>query len=72
MSAYSHKRKLALPKEVKHWSLTTQREKLIKVGAKIVRHGRYITCQMAEVTAPRALFANIQRMSRDRAGLTIR
>jgi hypothetical protein len=33
-------RTLALPKEVEHWSLTTLREKLVKIGAKVVRHGR--------------------------------
>ncbi len=32
----SHKRKFALPKEVEHWSLTTLREKLVKIGAKFV------------------------------------
>ena len=36
-------RQMALPREVKHWSLTTLREKLIKIGAKVVRHGRYVT-----------------------------
>ena len=35
------------------WSLTTLREKLIKIGAKVVSHGRYITFQMAEVAVPR-------------------
>ena len=35
MSAISHKRTLALPKEVEHWSLTTLREKLVKIGAKL-------------------------------------
>ncbi len=49
MSASSHKRKLASPTEVEHWSLTTLREKLVKIGAKVVRHGRYITFQLAEV-----------------------
>ncbi len=34
-SACSHKRKLALPKEAEHWSLTTLREKLVKIGAKV-------------------------------------
>ncbi len=34
---------LALPKGVEHWPLTTLREKLIKIDAKVVRHGRYIT-----------------------------
>ena len=50
---------LALPKEVEHWSLTTLRENLIKIGAKIVRHGRCTTFQLAEVAIPRALFAEI-------------
>ncbi len=52
-------RTLALPQEVEHWSLTTLREKLIKIGAKVVQHGRYITFQLAEVAIPRALFAEI-------------
>ena len=42
-------RTLALPDGVGHWSLTTLREKLIKIGAKVVRRSRYITFQMAEV-----------------------
>jgi hypothetical protein len=52
-------RSLALPDEVKHWSMTTLRDRLVKIGAKIVHHGRSITFQMAEVMAPRALFAEI-------------
>ena len=48
-------------KEVEHWSLTTLREKLVKIGAQIVRHGRYIMFQLAEVAVPRALFAEILR-----------
>ena len=52
-------RRLALPTGVKHWSLTTLREKLIKIGAKIVRRARYVTFQMAEVAIPRDLFRNI-------------
>jgi Transposase DDE domain group 1 len=54
-------RTLALPEEVEHWSLTTLREKLIKIGARIVRHGRYVVFQLAEVAVPRALFAEILR-----------
>jgi len=54
-------RTLALPKEVEHWSLTTIREKLVKIGAKIVAHGRYVTFQMAEVAVPRDLFDAILR-----------
>ena len=32
-------RSLALPDEVKQWSMTTLRDRLVKIGAKIVRHG---------------------------------
>lgn len=48
-----------LPRKVRHWSLTTLREKLIKIGAKIVHHARYVFFQMAEVAVPRDLFAAI-------------
>jgi hypothetical protein len=51
----------ALPKEVAHWSPTTLREKLVKIGAKAVAHGRYVTFQMAEVAVPRDLFRDILR-----------
>ena len=43
----------------KHWSLITLREKLIKIGAKVVRHSGYVIFQMAEVAVPRDLFAAI-------------
>ncbi len=62
MSAYSQKATLALPEEVEHWSLTTLNEKLVKIGAKVVRHGRYITFQLAEVAIPKSLFAKILRL----------
>ena len=52
-------RRLAWPRSVKHWSLTTLQEKLIKRGAKVVTHPRYVIFQMAEVAAPRDLFAAI-------------
>ncbi len=52
-------RNLALPEAVEHWSLTTLQTKLIKIGAKVVRHGRYITFQLAEVAVSRALLAQI-------------
>jgi hypothetical protein len=54
-------RSLALPTEVAQWSLTTLREKLVKIGARIVRHGCYVVFQLAEVAVPRALFAAILR-----------
>ena len=52
-------RRLALPVSVSHWSLTTLREKLIKIGAKVVSRSRYITFQMAEVAVSRKLYAAI-------------
>ncbi len=52
-------RRLALPKSVKQWSLRTLRDKLIKIGAKVVRHARYVIFQMAEVAVPRILFREI-------------
>ena len=52
-------RTLAVPKTVQPWSLTSLREKLIKIGAKVVSHGRYVTFQMAEVAASRQMFADI-------------
>ena len=48
-------RTLALPEEVEHWSLTTLREKLVNIRAKVVRYGRYVTFQLAEVAVPRDL-----------------
>jgi len=63
-------RRLVLPPRVKHWTLTTMREKLIKIGAKVVRHSKYVFFQMAEVAVPRKLFAAIlERIQRLRAVL---
>jgi Transposase DDE domain group 1 len=55
-------RTLAMPKTAEPWSLTSLREKLIKVGAKVVSHGRYVTFQMAEIAVPRQMFADILSM----------
>jgi hypothetical protein len=58
-------RTLATPEPIKDWSLTTLREKLVKIGARVVRHGRYAVFQLAEVAVPRALFADILRLIDD-------
>ena len=42
-----------------HWSLTTLREKLVKISAKRVRHSRYVTFQRAEVAVSRRMFGQI-------------
>jgi hypothetical protein len=65
-------RRLALPRSVKHWSLTTLREKLIKIGAKVVTHARYVIFQMAEVAVPQWLFrAILERIRRLRPPVTV-
>jgi hypothetical protein len=46
-------RQLVLPKPIQGWTLTTLREKLIKIGAKVVRHSKYVLFQLAEVAVPR-------------------
>jgi hypothetical protein len=52
-------RQLVLPRPIRGWTLTTLREKLIKIGAKVVRHSNYVLFQLAEVAVPRKLFARI-------------
>jgi hypothetical protein len=55
-------RTLALPEAVAQWSLTSLREKLVKIGAKVVRHARCAVFQMAEVAVPIELFEKILRL----------
>ena len=55
-------RTLATPEPIKGWSLTSLKEKLIKIGAKVVSHGRYVAFQMAEVAIPRQMFQEILRL----------
>jgi hypothetical protein len=52
-------RRLALPKKMKDWSLRTLQVKLIKIGAKVVKHSRYVIFQMAEVMVSKSLFHEI-------------
>ena len=53
---------LATPEPIKDWSLTTLKDKLIKIGAKVVSHGRYIVFQMAEVAIPRQMIQEILQL----------
>jgi hypothetical protein len=43
-------------------SLTSLKEKLIEIVAKVVSHGRYVAFQMAEVAIPRHIFQEILRL----------
>jgi len=42
------------------------KEKLIKIGAKVVSHGRYVAFQMAEVAIPRQMFQEMHSKAADR------
>jgi len=58
-------RRLALPGEIGHWSLTTLRDKLVTIGAKVTRRSKYVIFQLAEVAVTWKLFAAIlDRMER--------
>jgi hypothetical protein len=57
---------IKLPEAMADWSLTSLQLKLITIGARVVRHARAITFQLAEVavTGPmvRAILAAIRRL----------
>lgn len=55
----------ALPDEVGSWLLTRTREKIIKIGAKLITHARYSIFQMAEVALPRNMFRRILELIGD-------
>ena len=63
-------RTLAMPKTAQPWSLTSLREKLIKIGAKVVSHGRYVIFQMAEVAVSRHPVADRSAAGTACAGMT--
>ena len=50
---------MALLGEIAEWSLTSLREKVATIGAKVIAHGRYLVFQTAEVAVPRELFRGI-------------
>jgi len=52
-------RRLVLPGKIKHWSLRTLLTKLIKIGAKVIKHSRYVKFQMAEVAISKEIFTVI-------------
>ena len=53
--------RVVFDRRVKHWSLTTLREKVIKIGARVVARARYVTFQISEVAIPQQLFEAILR-----------
>ena len=58
-------RTIALPESIKHWSMMTLREKLVKIGVKVVSHARYRIFQMAEIAISKVIFEKILRRIED-------
>ena len=52
-------RTLVLPTAIADWSLTSLRDRMIKIGAKAVRHARSTILQLAEIAVPRDLWAQM-------------
>jgi len=52
-------RTLATPEPIKDSPLTSLKEKVIKIGAKVISHGRYVAFQVAEVAVSRQMFQEI-------------
>ncbi len=52
-------RALVLPEAVQHWSLTSLRDKLVKIGAEIITHARHLPIRMAAVAVAREVFHEI-------------
>jgi len=54
-----------LPKPTQGWTVTTLRERILTIGAKVMSHGKCRVSQLAEVAVPRPLFADlVERIGR--------
>jgi len=54
-------RRLALPKRIENWSLTTLQQRLLKTGGRLVKHARYYGLLLAESHLTRRLFGSLVR-----------
>jgi hypothetical protein len=54
-------RRLALPKRIDKWSLTSLQQRLVKTGGRLVKHARYYWLLLAEGHLTRRLFASMVR-----------
>jgi hypothetical protein len=52
-------RRLALPKAIGSWSLTSLQQRLVKTGGRLVKHARYYWLLLAEGHLTRRLFAGM-------------
>lgn len=55
-------RRLALPRKIGNWSLTSLQQRLVKTGGRLVKHARYYWLLLAEGHLTRKLFASMLRM----------
>ena len=55
-------RRLALPRRIGNWSLTSLQQRLVKTGGRLVRHARYYWLLLAEGHLSRRLFGSMLRM----------
>ena len=54
-------RRLALPKKIENWSLTSLQQRLVKTGGRLVMHARYCWLLLAESHLTRRLFGSMVR-----------
>jgi hypothetical protein len=54
-------RRLALPKRIENWSLTSLQQRLVKTGGRLVKHARYYWLLLAENHLTRRLFGSMVR-----------
>jgi len=54
-------RRLALPRKIENWSLTSMQQRLVKTGGRLVKHARYYWLMLAESHLTRQLFTSIVR-----------
>ena len=54
-------RRLALPRRIENWSLTSLQQRLVKTGGRLIKHARYYWLLLAESHLTRRLFGGMLR-----------
>ena len=54
-------RRMALPRRINKWSLTSLQQRLVKTGGRLVKHARYYWLLLAESHLTRRLFGSMVR-----------
>ena len=52
-------RRLALPRAIGNWSLTSLQQRLVKTGGRLIKHARYYWLLLAESHLTRRLFGGM-------------